>query len=58
MVSRQFVKEAIIRFNGDAAQYWSFAADARPTSRLPELAAVILSIAVITATCEQYFSEL
>ncbi|KAJ8554775.1 hypothetical protein ON010_g9708 [Phytophthora cinnamomi] len=54
----KFVDEAIVRFNGDVAQYWSFASDLRPTSKLPDLAAVILSIAVNTATCERYFSEL
>ncbi|GMF19202.1 unnamed protein product [Phytophthora fragariaefolia] len=53
-----FVHKAIVRFSGDVAQYWSFPADLRPKSKLPELAAVILSIAVNTATCERYFSEL
>ncbi|GMF30916.1 unnamed protein product [Phytophthora fragariaefolia] len=53
-----FVDKANAYFNGDVAQYWSFAADLRPKSKLPELAVVILSIAANTATCERYFSEL
>ncbi|KAF1314928.1 hypothetical protein FI667_g16383, partial [Globisporangium splendens] len=38
--------------------YWSFAKDVRPTSALPPLAIALFSIAVNTATCERYFSEL
>ncbi|ETP31536.1 hypothetical protein F442_19569 [Phytophthora nicotianae P10297] len=53
-----FVDQALVRFNGDVGQFWSFAADIKRESKLPKLAAVILSIAVNTATCERYFSEL
>ncbi|ETP11814.1 hypothetical protein F441_12707, partial [Phytophthora nicotianae CJ01A1] len=53
-----FVDRSLVRCNGSVGQYWSFAGDVRPNSKLPKLAAVILSIAVNTATCERYFSEL
>ncbi|ETI54253.1 hypothetical protein F443_02879 [Phytophthora nicotianae P1569] len=53
-----FVDQALVRFNGDVGQFWSFAADVKRESKLPKLAAVILSIAVNTATCERNFSEL
>ncbi|POM79006.1 Hypothetical protein PHPALM_3395 [Phytophthora palmivora] len=45
-------------FNGNAVQFWSFAGAIRHDSKLPNLASVILSIAVNTATYERYFSEL
>lgn len=54
----EFVSCEIVRFNGDVGKYWSFARTIRPHSKLPRLASVILSIAVNTATCERYFSEL
>eukprot|EP00644_Phytophthora_capsici_P000569 jgi/Phyca11/130354/e_gw1.93.49.1 len=38
-----FVDPSLVRYNGDVGQFWT---------------AVILSIAVNTATCERYFSEL
>ncbi|KAF4139318.1 hAT family C-terminal dimerization region [Phytophthora infestans] len=53
-----FVRSSIVQFSGDVGQYWSFAGDIRADSKLPKLAAIILSIAVNTATCERYFSEL
>ncbi|KAF1786225.1 hypothetical protein GQ600_21641 [Phytophthora cactorum] len=45
-----FVNGSIVRFSGDVGQYWSFAGDIRADSKLPKLAAIILSIAVNTAT--------
>lgn len=53
-----FVDPSLVRYNGDVGQFWSFAGDVKRGSKLPKLAAVILSIAVNTATCERYFSEL
>ncbi|KAG6955319.1 hypothetical protein JG687_00011286 [Phytophthora cactorum] len=47
-----FVNGSIVRFNGDIGQYWRFAGDIREDSKLPKLAAIILSIAVNTATCK------
>ncbi|KAF4134955.1 hAT family C-terminal dimerization region [Phytophthora infestans] len=38
--------------------YWNCMRSEMPRSKLPDLALVILSIAVNTATCERYFSEL
>ncbi|RLN86611.1 hypothetical protein BBJ28_00024937 [Nothophytophthora sp. Chile5] len=38
--------------------FWRFVKQARPKSALPRLAMTVLSIAVNTATCERYFSEL
>ncbi|KAG7384768.1 hypothetical protein PHYPSEUDO_002221 [Phytophthora pseudosyringae] len=53
-----FVDNSLVRFNGDVGKYWSFVGDIKRGSKLPKLAAVILSIAVNTATCERYFSKL
>ncbi|KAK1929712.1 hypothetical protein P3T76_003565 [Phytophthora citrophthora] len=53
-----FVDATLVRFNGDVGHFWSFAGDVKRDSKLPKLASVILSIAVNTATCERYFSEL
>ncbi|POM61563.1 hypothetical protein PHPALM_29402 [Phytophthora palmivora] len=53
-----FVDSSLVQFNGNVGQFWSFAGDIRHDSKLPKLAAVVLSIAVNTATCERYFSEL
>ncbi|RLN91893.1 hypothetical protein BBJ28_00026671 [Nothophytophthora sp. Chile5] len=40
------------------AAFWRFTRDCRPDAFLPHLAMVIFSVAVNTATCERYFSEL
>ncbi|OWZ07236.1 hypothetical protein PHMEG_00020394 [Phytophthora megakarya] len=53
-----FVDNKLVRFNGDVGLYWSFISDIRRQSKLPKLAVYILSIAISTATCERYFSEL
>ncbi|KAE8971501.1 hypothetical protein PR001_g26871 [Phytophthora rubi] len=39
-------------------RFWNSVQLERPQSKLPELAIIILSIAVNTATCERYFSDL
>jgi hypothetical protein len=54
-----FTKTSADEFpNSNPASFWSSIADDHPNSKLPQLAIVILSVAVNTATCERLFSEL
>jgi hypothetical protein len=48
-----------VDFNEDAVfKFWKYERKSKHSSKLPELALTILSIAVNTATCERLFSEL
>eukprot|EP00644_Phytophthora_capsici_P001399 jgi/Phyca11/67125/gw1.10.468.1 len=53
-----FTFTAADEFIESPCEYWQYMADEHPSSKLPDLALKVLSLAVNTATCERLFSDL